>query len=334
MRYSTALRLFLILTGTVVLALGSSGPGASAGYGGANGRIAYLVDDQNGFTHIWTANADRTDPEQLTFGAYGTWDAAWSADGSKLVFSTDRYATAPPDTPGFRIDVVTMEIATGEQAVLTTGGVNEQPSFSPDGRRILFASSDPFGGLAGLFTIRASDGGDLKKITGMPQGVDLLQGARYSPDGSTIAFTASRHSAWGQPRAGAVFIINADGTHLRRLTPFGHLFDFEVDWSPDGTQLVFQTNWRPGTRPSLWIMDANGTNLRRLTDEPPLASGQPFQASFAPTWAPDGSLIMFICAPGELSFWDLCVIRPDGTGRSLVAATSQDERRPAWQPLP
>jgi TolB protein len=312
---------------------------ASAVYPGANGRIAYLLENGDGFLHIWTANPDLSDPSQLTFGAFSTWDEAWSADGQKLVFSTDRYATAPPPEPGFRVDIVTMNVATGQQAVLTTGGISEQPSFSPDGTRILFAKTDPVSGLGqGLFTIRASDGADLRKVTKMPQGVDFLQWPRYSPDGSRIAFTAVQHAADRQSgRAsgtGAIYVVNADGTGLRRMTPFGHLFDYEVDWSPDGTQLVFQTNWRPGTRPSLWIMNADGSDLRRLTDESPLAPGQPFQASFAPTWAPDGSVIMFACAAGALSFWDLCAIRPDGSGRALVASTPGDEHRPMWQPVP
>ena len=310
---------------------------ASAEWPGANGRIAYLLDDADGFTHIWWANPDLSDAEQLTFGPFSDFDEAWSADGHVLVFSTDRYVTAPPPEPGFRIDIVTLNVATGVQQLLTTGGINEQPSFSPDGDRILFAKTDPFTGLGGLFTIRASDGGDLQQVIGLPQDVDFLQWPRYSPDGSQIAFTAVKGPAWrqagGASNTGAVYVVSADGSGLRRLTPFGHLLDLEVNWSPDGTELVMQTNWRPGNRPSLWIMNADGSDLRRLTDESPLADGQPFQASFAPTWAPDGSVIMFICAPGEVSFWDLCTIRPDGTGRTLVASTPEDEHRPAWQPL-
>jgi Tol biopolymer transport system component len=313
---------------------------AAATYPGANGRIAYEIVDDDGPTHLWWANPDLFGAQQLTFGDYDTFDPAWSADGRVLVYSTVQYATEPPPLPGFRVDVGTLNVVTGEQHVLTTGGhVKENPSFSPDGTRILFAKTDPSGdNEPGLYTMRASDGGDVDEVTGIPKGIDYLQYPRYSPDGSQISFTPVKEASWHQegraPREGAVYAVKADGSELRRLTPFGDLLNFTADWSPDGSQLVMQTDWRPGTRPSLWIMNADGTNLRRLTDEAPYPSNRPFQASFGPTWAPDGSVIMFNCAPGQLSFWDFCIIRPDGTDRTLVHSTPEFEHRPAWQPRP
>jgi TolB protein len=324
-----------------------SAPAAQAAYPGTNGRIAYQVEGEEGApTHLWWANPDLTDRRQLTFGSRNQFDAAWSPDGTTIVFSTDENATAPPPFPGFRLDIETLNIATGAQRIYEAGGViNEQPSFSPDGSRILFAgcfaACDPSSAAEpGLYTIRTSDGGDLHEVIGVPQGIDYPQWPRYSPDGSRIAFTAVKEPSWrqqgGAPREGAVYVVNADGSGLRRLTPFGDLTTYEVDWSPDGSRLVMQSDWRSGTRPSLWIMNADGSDLHRLTDEMPYPAMQSkyFQASFAPTWSPDGSLIMFNCAPGELSFWDFCTIRPDGTGRTLVRSTPEFEHRPAWQPVP
>jgi Tol biopolymer transport system component len=314
-------------------------PTAFASYPGANGRIAYQLEVEGGPTHLWWADQDLSDPQQLTFGDGSQFDASWSSDGRQLVFSTDENATEPPPLPGFRIDIATLDITTGEQHVITEGGlVKENPSFSPDGSRMLFARTD-FDAEPGLYTIRAADGGDVQPVIGLPTGIDYLQWPRYSPDGSRIAFTGVKEPSWRQrgaaPRGGAVYVVNADGSSLRRLTPFGDLTTFEVDWSPDGSQLVMQSDWRQGTRPSLWIMDADGSDLQRLTDELPIRAKQSefFQASFAPTWAPDGSVIMFNCAPGELDFWDLCTIRPDGTGRTVVRSTPDFEHRPAWQPL-
>jgi Tol biopolymer transport system component len=325
-------------------------PATLATYPGANGRIAYQVEaDDGGPTHLWWADPDLSDAQQLTFGDHNEFDVAWSPDGTTLVFSTDQNATEPPPLPGFRIDIATLNVVTGEHHVFETGAVvAEQPSFSPDGNRILFsgcfAACDPSSDIApGLYTIRATDGGDLQRVPGEgPPGssIDYPQWPRYSPDGTQIAFTGVKEPSWRQrgsaPREGAVFVVNTDGSAIRRLTPFGDLTTFEVDWSPDGSQLVMQSDWRPGTRPSLWIVNADGSDLHRLTDEIPWPAKQSkyFQASFAPTWAPDGSVIMFNCAPGELSFWDFCTIRPDGTGRTLVRATPEFEHRPAWQPVP
>lgn len=313
-----------------------------AAYPGSNGRIAYQVEGDNGSpTHLWWANPDLSDPQQLTFGDRDEFDAAWSADGTTLVFSTDRFATAPPGEPGFRVDIMTLNVVTGELKAFVGGGdIKEQPSFSPDGSRILYAYTDPFGDLApGLYTMRASDGGDVRQVAGMPPGHYFLQWPRYSPDGSRISFAAVNWSTFRQrgsaPFQGAIFVVNADGTGLHRLTPEGFMFNYTAEWSPDGSQLVMQTDWRPGTRPSLWTVNSDGSGLRRLTDELPIPAmqSQYFQASFAPAWAPDGSVIMFNCAPGELSFWDFCTIHPDGTGRTLVRSTPEFEHRPTWQPV-
>jgi TolB protein len=343
-RASAALR--AIAVGCLIAA--ASAPAASAAYPGANGRIAYQVEGEDGPTHLWWADPDLSDAEQLTFGDRDQFDAAWSPDGTTLVYTTDENATEPPPLPGFRLDIATLNVMTGEQHLFEATGavVAEQPSFSPDGQRILFAgcfaACDASSDIApGLFTIRASDGLDLQRVPGVgPTGRDYLQWPRYSPDGTRIAFTRVKEAAWQSdghpPREGAVYVVNADGSGLRRLTPFGDLTTFEVDWSPDGTQLVMQSDWRPGTRPSVWIMNSDGSDLHRLTDEIPVPAKQSkyFQASFAPTWAPDGSVIMFNCAPGELSFWDFCTIRPDGTGRTVVRSTPEFEHRPTWQPVP
>ena len=122
------------LVAALLLSVGTVTP-VLATYPGANGRIAYEQNDENGFTHLWWSNPDRSDPQQLTFGAYSTWDPAWSPDGRTLVFSTDRYSTEPLET-GFRVDILTLDVTTGQQNVVEAGGIiNEQPSFSPDGSR-------------------------------------------------------------------------------------------------------------------------------------------------------------------------------------------------------
>jgi TolB protein len=335
-RTRTTLR--VIVLGCLIAAIAA--PQVHAAYPGSNGRIAYQIENDDGTSNLWWANPDLSGPEQLTFsGSDG--DPAWSADGQMLAFATQRFATAPPGPePGFRVDVMTLNVATGQENRLTTpAALNEQPSFSPDGRRIVMAMSDPWQGIeSGIYTMRATDGGDLRKVIGTPQHAAYVLYPRFSPDGSRISFAAIQFFDWDHRGAaqgnGAIYVVNADGTGLRRLTPWGFLLDYVAEWSPDGTQLVMQTNWRQGNRPSLSIINADGTDLRHLTDEAPLAPRQPFQASFSPTWSPDGSLIMFNCAPGELSFWDFCTIRPDGTGRTLVRSTSEFEHRPAWQPAP
>jgi TolB protein len=107
-----------------------------------------------------------------------------------------------------------------------------------------------------------------------------------------------------------VWTIDADGTHLTRLThsPWP---EFDPSWSPDGTQIAFRSE-RSG-EPEIWLMDADGTRQRRLT------------AGLSPAWSPDGSLIAFSGMEG------LSVIRPDGTGLRVLPHTEGGEY-PSWSP--
>jgi len=60
--------------------------------------------------------------------------------------------------------------------------------------------------------------------------------------------------------------MNADGTNVRQLTDSPGIVDENPIWSPDGTQIVFQTN-RDGNF-EIYVMNADGSNARRLTDNP------------------------------------------------------------------
>jgi len=122
---------------------------------------------------------------------------------------------------------------------------------------------------------------------------------------------------------------------LRRLTPWGRNTSAGVEWSPDGTKLAFETEWRPGDGPDLFVVRRNGTGLRNLTDNPSLTH-KVLEASSDPAWAPDGSRILFNQAQiiDDMFGFDLYSIRPDGTGRTLVEHTPEWEDEPAWGTAP
>jgi TolB protein len=144
--------------------------------------------------------------------------------------------------------------------------------------------------------------------------------------------SAALHLQWPDPsRSGRivfdnhedVWVINADGTGLRRLTrsPWP---EFDATWSPDGTTIAFRSE-RKGD-PEIWLMNADGSKGHRLT------------RGLSPAWSPDGSKIAYaspgsiLCPPGRgLRCTGLSIINADGSGRHRVARTDGGEY-PSWSP--
>jgi Tol biopolymer transport system component len=188
---------------------------------------------------------------------------------------------------------------------------------SPDGTRIALEGFDEAGNsrLDGIYTVRASDGGDLERLTS--GGVDGVPS--YSPDGSRIVFFRSRVGVHPDG-AGALFVVGVDGSHLQRITPWGAAF-LGQRWSPDGQWIVFQ---RPFGE--LYLVHPDGSDLHRVPVELPAGTG-----AAQPSWSPDGSWIVFSLTDGETA--TIAAVHPDGTAlHELTAANGTDQTLPDWRP--
>jgi TolB protein len=115
----------------------------------------------------------------------------------------------------------------------------------------------------------SADGGDERVLA---TGGDASWPA-WSRDGGRIAFTSVLR--------GGLFVMNADGSGLRRVTRSPTL-DLQPAWSPDGRRLVFARTVR-GYREEIFVIGVDGRGLRRLTWN----RGQDLE----PDWAPNGKRI-------------------------------------------
>src|SRR5262249_37069625 len=141
-------------------------------------------------------------------------------------------------------------------------------------------ASAAFPGGNGLLALDSPRGANHVILTAQPDGSGMRQltsdqinavEPAWSPDGSTIAFARLG-------RKGGIYLIDADGTKLRRLTTGGG----EPAWSPDGSQLAFIRN-NPSTRfTSLFVIATDGSGERQLPC--PVAASEP-------AWSPDGRQI-------------------------------------------
>ncbi|HCK66041.1 MAG TPA: hypothetical protein DHW49_07225 [Anaerolineae bacterium] len=126
------------------------------------------------------------------------------------------------------------------------------PSWSPDGSMISFASSRA--GARQLFVMNA-DGSNIQQVTNLNN-----MGGRntWSPDGTKLAFYR------GEFGNRNIFVINIDGTGLERLTDGGD--NLGPSWSPDGNWIAF-TSFRDGNN-EIYVIHPDGTGLTRITNSP------------------------------------------------------------------
>jgi Tol biopolymer transport system component len=137
----------------------------------------------------------------------------------------------------------------------------------------------------------------------------------WSPDGRRIAFGQGTLES-GKLKFAEIYLMNADGTAVRRITRLTAATPFAMDvlrpaWSPNGKQLVFEAHnlaaADPPNRHALFIINADGSGLRQLTD-------WNLNAGDDPDWSPDGRLILFrTISIANRHHGNLYTIRPDGS---------------------
>ena len=141
----------------------------------------------------------------------------------------------------------------------------------------------------------------------------------WSPDGSRLAFVAGRAHHVHAQGDGDLFVMRADGTHLKRLT--SGLSISAPSWSPDGSRIVAVRN--QGTE--LIVLRATGDDLHVISSRRGYYQ--------LPTWSPDARWIAVQSAPIDtLDVESLYLLHPDGSDLHRLPGSTLSDGYPAWSP--
>jgi TolB protein len=188
-------------------------------------KIAY-VSDKDEKEVINLINPDSTGDEQLTDDEHRYIHPNWSADSSKLIYCSDDDLKPPKKNVS---DIFSIDVKTRKAVTLITGGTNTYPSWSPDGKKIVFRRM--IGEVNSEVFIANSNGSEQRNLTSHP-GFDGWPS--WSPDGGLIVFASNRNANY------QISVMNPDGSGSR-LVANTEGRAAEPRWSTDG-KMIFFTN--------------------------------------------------------------------------------------------
>ena len=229
-----------------------------------NGKHILFSSDRDGIFDLYLMDADGTNVRKVFPSSKYRWEPTWSPDGKRIA-----YAQGDPGKAKLQFGMrfvphanLTLCVATlnGDSVEKLTDGF--MPSWSPDGREIVFVVGGRESTPLGIFDLQRRS----RKILLLKE-MPWIYDPSWSPQGDKIAFTKPDGAAFNEQgflvsRKGTIYTVDSNGKGLHQITD--EHSSYNPTWSPDGNELLY--NARVGFS-QLFKTDLKGGTPSQLTHD-------------------------------------------------------------------
>lgn len=265
-------------------------------------RILY-VSDKNGTKDIYELDLETKKITRLTDGPGDEMNPQVSPDRSRIVY----YANPDGDN-----EIYEMQLTTKKTVKLTDNTSEDyDPTYTPDGKSIVF-KSDRDDKKGDIFLMLA-DGTRQRNITGKRNGTEEWDPVMNNT--GDIFFVVRQDN---NHLTDELYLMSGEAGEERQLTDNTY-----ADWYPavsETGELVYISKEKPGSEDDLFLLSMTTLKRTQLTTEAGNDSD--------PAWSRDGKRIVYI--NDEDGDYDIYLINADGTGRTLILSTDDEELSPVF----
>ncbi|MDE3135069.1 MAG: PD40 domain-containing protein [Acidobacteriota bacterium] len=278
-------------------------------------EIAYTIvyRDRPGrpYSQIWVMNVATRKSTRLGGAQEATGDPLWSPDGKWIAYfgsagGHEELKIAHPDGTG------TVELAPVEGTNAPLPHTGNEMTWAPDGKQIAFVSATP--------------GPETAAAAGDPMVFTRYLWRPTAGEGL---------NPYNDNRRLHIFVVNVATRQVKQLTS-GDKYEHSIDWSPDGSEILFLSNRDPNSDEffhyDVFALRVADGSIRRLTASEACA--------YVPVWSPDGKTIAYLGTKGGLTDREttmedthVWLMDADGSHRREIGEVVDDRQgNPVWAP--